>query len=159
MGRLPTQYAGEMISFRIPYSMFGELVVDPDINGEAFPDSVFQHNIERPFEIHRLRIEVIAIDDAGVPVDPQPALMAERVRLNIVDTSKDVLMTKAATRVEDLITSNARTWEWEQPYTIVRSEGFNVDVSTDSLIADTFFRVQLNFQGFQIVIAPPSEVR
>lgn len=174
MGRLPLMFAGRQITFRIPYSMHGELVIDPNQNGVVFPQGTFLHNVDKPFEIHRMIPRLTGLDGDGLILDTQPETLAKAIRLNIEDTSKNERLTKVPSLVETLTTANRQTWEWEDPYTLIRSEGFQVAV--DSLgfgsvcsvgetcdilekIAVAQARVEVEFQGYLVVVAPPSETR
>lgn len=166
MGRLPASFAGQSIVFRVPYSMPGELSVAQSQVGQQFPEATFLHNIDKPFEIHRMLVRLTAFDNATPPaiLAAQPATLEKVIRLRINDTSKNEILTKNAHLVDTLISSEvgaAGSWEWEDPYTLVRSE--LMQVAIDSLVwpagtTDTV-RVEVAFQGFLIVIAPPTEHR
>jgi hypothetical protein len=175
MGRLPAEFAGKPITFRIPYSMPGELLVASNTQGNQFPDATFLHNVDKPFEIHRVLVRLTGFDNQATPVmiPAQPANLAKLVRLRLSDTSKNETLTKAAHLVDTLLSNNTETWEWEDPYTLVRSEGFSVQVDAQALgtvcspdndcnlaqVTVGNVRVELAFQGYLIVIAPPSEMR
>jgi hypothetical protein len=178
MGRLPLQFAGKDITFRIPYNVAAELDVGPNLSGIVFPEASFLHNVDKPFEVHRVRIILTA---KGTPetftsptiLEPQPTTLAERVRLRFLDFSKNENLTKSATLVALLLANNTGAWDLEEPYTIVRSEGFQVQIDTldfpavvilDATIQPERVDVQLvriavNFQGYLDIIGPPSEVR
>lgn len=182
--RLPAMFAGKPITFRIPYTMRGELVVPNFTTGVPFPDATFLHNVEKPFEIHRVRLHTLPFDNATPPVAVSPGVLLQQsldarkflddyVRLDILDQSKNERLTRGPTLIESLVTANARTWEWEDPYTIVRAEGFQMTV--DNLAPPTFpicftcptqgqvvvanINVRVALQGYLLVIAPPSETR
>jgi hypothetical protein len=178
MGRLPLQFAGKDITFRIPYNIAAELDVGPNLSGIVFPEASFLHNVDKPFEIHRAKIGLTA---KGTPegfvnptiLEPQPTTMERRVRLRILDFSKNENLTKSATLVSLLLARNTGAWDLEEPYTIVRSEGFQVQIDTldfpavvildDNIeperVPVQFVRVEVNFQGYLDIIGPPSEVR
>lgn len=188
---LPQRFDGQEIKFRIPYTMPGELALDlantPPFSTQ-FPAATFLHNVDKPFEIHRMipRLTLLGQDESEndvviIPADPKVVTGLEKcVRLRIDDTSKNEKWTKAACSIEDLV-RNDRVWTMDAPYTIVRSEGFNVEVdvqrfapnplnvatiactsgevSTQACTTVTKIRVDIDFQGYLIVIAPPSETR
>lgn len=178
MGRLPLQFAGKDITFRIPYNIAAELDVGPNLSGVVFPEASFLHNVDKPFEIHRVKI---GLTGKGTPegdlnptvLEPQPTTLEKRVRLRILDLAKNENMTKSATLVSQILQRNTGAWDLEEPYTIVRSEGFQVQVDTQSFpavaildanleperVAVQFVRVEVNFQGYLDIIGPPSEVR
>jgi hypothetical protein len=166
MGRnsiIPHSYDDQVIKFRIPYTMPGELVVEASASGEFFPDGAFNYNIDKPFEIERMIVRLTAIDAEGEIIEAQPTTLQKRVRLTITDTSKNEDLTKARTPVENLISSLAGgdgSWEWYSTYTIVRSEGFTIGVDTSTFPDGTEkVRIDISFQGNLIVIQPASETR
>lgn len=182
MGRLPVKYADKLIKFRIPFTMPGELVISRSTTGLLFADSTFLHNTDKPFEIHRMIVTIAAMDNATPPLiinvplagalgaGQMDVILRDYVRLRIQDTAKNELLTKAAQLVSNLVRNNTGAWEWEEPYTIVRSEGFTISV--DTIVPANFviavgetsatvanLRVGITFEGFLIVIEPPSETR
>jgi len=163
MERLPDTYAGKEIRFRIPYSMPGELQLDAESQGVQFPEATFLHNVEKPFEIHRAIIRLTALDDSTPPVilAAQPTILQKLVRVRITDTSKNEVLTKNAQLIDSLLKANEETWEWYEPYTLVRSEGFQVSCDTDATYPEgtTYIRAEITFQGYLIVISAPSESR
>lgn len=178
MGRLPLSFAGKDITFRIPYNIAAELDVGPNLSGVVFPEASFLHNVDKPFEIHRAKIGLTA---KGTPegfstptvLEPQPTTLEKRIRLRILDFAKNENLTKSATLVSQLLQKNTGAWDLEEPYTIVRSEGFQVQIDTQDypavVILDAnvepervevqFVRIEVNFQGYLDIIGPPSEVR
>lgn len=166
MGRLPSEFAGRKITFRVPYHIAGELTVAASAVGIQFPEATFLHNTDKPFEIHRVIPRLTALDVNGVVLVAQPAdMMLERLtRLRLFDFSKNEGLTKTTSLVHSLVKGTSeRTWEWAEPFYLVRSEGFQVTV--DNLAAPAFVagyvstRVEVSFQGFEVVVAPPSQQR
>lgn len=166
MGRLPEYWAGRKITMRVPYEMAGEKIVTSLQSGQQFADATFLHNVDKPFEVHRCKPWVTALDASGVPIQAQPSqdILQSLMRVRITDLGKNEVMTKAPTLIALLVKGSAeRTWEWAEPYTIVRSEQFQVVVDVLSLanFTETFVQLSLGwiFQGFLLVIAPPSDSR
>jgi hypothetical protein len=162
---------------RIPYIMAGELIMTSGASGTQYPDAVFTNNVDMPFEAHRMKPNVTALDAANVAVPNQPSqdLLQNLVRARVNDFGKNVIMAKNPTLLS-LFTkgSSERTWEWAEPYYIVRSEGFQVvlDTLTFPPIWDgaqivtaapttpiISLRVEWMFQGFLCVVAAPSNTR
>jgi hypothetical protein len=151
--------------------------IDENTTGRVFPEASFLHNVDKPFEIHRMIVRLVAFPTSFESIveipETQPDTLEERVKLRITDLSKNENLTKAATFVSNLLAYNTGFWDWEEPYTIVRSEGFQVQVDTGDgptyCIPDNDcesfsitigkFRVEITFQGFLVVVAPPSETR
>lgn len=165
MGRLPDSWAGRKITMRIPYEMPGELLLTSAQSGAQFPDATFLHNVDKPFEVHRLKPFVTALDNQGNIISPQIAqeTLQSALRVRIADVGKNEIMTKSPTLLPLLTKGSAeQTWEWAEPYTIVRSESFQVTADAlayTNLANVVYLRLALTFQGFLLVIAPPSESR
>lgn len=172
--RLPSLFVGRAVSLRIPYSMPGEINVLPNQRGIVFPEATFLHSLDKPFEVHRLVVRLTAKVDVFTP-SQQPDTLSRRVRLRISDFAKNENVTKSASLVAQLIANNSGFWEFHDPYTLVRSEGFQVQVETldfPSICAPdpnsecapvgltvTSLNVQVAFQGYLIAVQPASEVR
>lgn len=160
---IPSAFADQFIKFRIPYSMPGEIILAANASGEFFPEATFLVNVDKPFEIERMVVRLTALDASNVVLDVQPNTLEKRVRLTVSDTSKNEKLTKAAHLVDTLISSEQGSdgaWEWYVPYTMVRSEGFQIGVDTLAFPAGTEnVRVEIAFQGSLIVIQPASETR
>lgn len=166
MGMLPATWADRRISFRVPYNMAGELTLAGSVSGQQYPDATFLHSIDKPFEIHRLIPRITGVDSNGAVVATQPDqdLLQSLVRLRINDFSKNEQLTKASTLMKLLTKgSSERTWEFAMPYYLTRSEGLQVLVDTQAIPVFNpvvnQLRIELNFQGFLVVVAPPSEQR
>jgi hypothetical protein len=179
MGRLPTQFAGKLITFRIPYTLPGELLVTNGAVGIQFPDATFLHNVEKPVEVHRMTVRITPFDNATPAAQLTPAfvgaipslmnILEKYVRIRVSDTSKNEFLTKNAQLVDGISPQNEKVWNWAEPYTMVRSEGFQIAV--DNILANFpitvgnttvtvgALRIEVTFEGFLIVIAPPSESR
>jgi hypothetical protein len=177
--RLPELFAGRAVSFRIPYSMPGELIIPPNRSGVVFPEATFLHNVDKPFEIHRLVIRLSALGGesaaSAVVNNTQPDTLSRRLRLRINDFSKNENLTKSATEVSQLLANNSGFWEFNDPYVLVRSEGFQVQLETQNFptvcapdpddecqlvaVPMNFMRVEVSFQGYLIAVQPPSETR
>lgn len=166
MGRLPDSFAGRKITFRVPYTQAGELTLAGNVSGMQFPDATFLHSVDKPFEIHRMIPRITGLDDNGAVVATQPdqQTLQSLVRLRIIDFSKNEQLTKASTLMK-LFTkgTSEQTWEWAEPYTLVRSEGLQILADTQAIPVFnptvTRLRIEIAFQGFLIVVAPPSEAR
>lgn len=178
--RLPSHFAGRPIAFRVPYHMPGELVVANNTAGVPFPDATFLHTVDKPFEIHRVIARVTPMTNETPPAVVSPVslvvqqqslqeILESYVRLRIQDTSKNENLTKNPSLMGGLSPKSTRVWEWEDPYTLVRAEGFAVTVDNlapnnfviDAVVDQTCnnLRIELAFQGYLIVVAPPSETR
>jgi hypothetical protein len=161
---------------RIPYTMPGELILAGNQTAVQFNDALFTNNVDMPFEVHRMIPRVTALDDANDALANQPSqeLLNALVRARVNDFGKNAIMTKNPALLSVLTKgSSERTWEWAEPYYLVRSEGFQVAI--DTLTLPTWdgaqipsaqpaeplvsLRVEIAFQGFLCVVAPPSNTR
>lgn len=176
MGRLPAQFAQRDITLRVPYAMEGELVIAGNQSGVQFPDATFTNNVDMPFEAHRMIPRVTALDGTGNVLATQPAedTLMELVRLRMQDFGKSIVMLKNPALISTLVKgSSERTWEWADPYYLIRSQGFQVSCDSLALFpwdgnqipaspAGTPFaslRVEITFQGFLLQVAAPSNNR
>lgn len=154
---LPAYFAGRPIYYRMPWTLPGELIVAPQGVAVAFQPAVFQNNTDKPFEIHDILFAGAQIDDNDVPIaDPAPGIdFFWRVRMK--DLSKNEDATNAPQLVASLVERNTRSWPQYMPYTIVRSEGFRVQV--DNLIAagGNRIRAAVTFRGYLLTLGPASE--
>jgi len=179
-GLVPSTYGDQWIKFRIPYSMPGEQTILANTANNAFPADVFKNDTDKPFEIWRAIVRLTAQSTDAPPFiyEPQPASLSKHVRIRIVDTAFESRLNKAMQLVDSLQADDSLTWEWEVPYTIVRAQGFNVECDalalprycvevvnladincTTAVVAVPSVRVEVTFEGFLLVLAPPSESR
>lgn len=144
MGRLPASYDGKDIVGRIPYTMSGVIFVANNTPGVQFPESTFQHNVDKPFEIHRAIPDLTAASTVqGLITLIPPALnfgiepfLRKYVRMQIIDLARNELMVKTPTMVEQLIEKDTLAWNWEDPY-ILRPNS-NIICTIDNLAPATF---------------------
>jgi hypothetical protein len=165
MGRLPSEFAGRRITFRVPFTMPGELTIAAGATGVQFPEATYLHNQDKPFEIHRVIPRVTALNANGYVYNPQPieSLLERLTRIRIFDVSKNENLTKNAQLLHSLVKGeDEKTWEWAEPYTLVRSEGFQVsadNLATQSIVGEEYgsTRLEVAFQGFLVVVAAPDQ--
>ena len=169
MGRLPTHFAGRLITARQPQSFAAEVILTSAQLGQPFPEGSFLNNTDRPFEIHRVIPFLIALDINNVSLNPQPDqdLMMGLMRMKITDLGNGpTSFMKSTTMIRALVKGDMeRTWEFADPYYLVKSN--QLDVTCDALtfpangaIANlNGLKLCLNFEGFFITIAPASDAR
>lgn len=169
MGRLPASFASLLITARQPQAFAGEIALIGAQSGVQFPDSTFLNATDRPFEIHRMIPFVVAQDSNALALSPQPDqdLLMSLIRMKITDLGKGpTSLMKSSVLLRTLVKgSSERTWEWADPYYLAKSE--QLQVINDSLgfpanaaIANlSTLKVCVDFEGFFITLAPPSNVR
>ncbi len=170
MGRLPATWGERVIMDRVPYEMSGELILptaDSTTAGVQFPDATFMNTVDKPFEIHRMIPRVMGLGATNILFSPQPDQeeLASLVRLRMTDLGLDQVLTKNPTLISLLTKgSSERTWEFADPHYLTRSN--LIQVVCDMLSLPTAFasnitklRIGISFQGFLLVVAPPSENR
>ncbi len=165
MGRLPSTWASRVILDRIPYTISGELALGSAAFPTQFPDNTFSNNTDKPFEIHRLIPRLWALDTNSVLLETQPEqdMLSGLARLEINDLGVNQIITKAPTLI-GLLTkgSSERTWEFADPHYLTR--GNQIQITETALTfpgVEGFVRLLtgIAFQGFLLVVAPPSENR
>jgi hypothetical protein len=165
MGRLPATWSGRDIKLRIPYALAGEIVVAGGVTAVQFPDAVFTQSIDKPLEIHRMIPRVTALDSNSLPLLTQPSqdLLQQMVRARILDFGKNEALTKNPALLDVLTKGSAeRSWEFAEPYYLVRSEGLQVAIDTfaiTNLTGVSFLRISIAWQGFLLVVEAPSGSR
>jgi len=165
MGRLPATFGGRIITARSPWVMAGEVTLTTAEPGIQYPESTFLNSTDRPFEIHRMIPFVIAQDTDGVALPSQPSqdLLCSLIRTKIQDLGKLNNLTKSATLLRLLVKGSSEfTWEFADPYYLVKSE--QLQVINDALTFPTIsglvtLKVGISFEGFFVTIGPPSESR
>jgi len=139
--------------------------------GQVFPDATFNHNIDMPFEVHRMipRVTLMADGVFGVQLAPidQPKIesLLALVKGKFDRIGGTITFTKASTLLRSLTKGVSElTWEWAEPDTIVRQEGYTVTL--DTLTFPTFIagvtqtlKVEICFEGFLLQLGAPSEQR
>lgn len=169
MGRLPNYFAGRPITEREPYNMPGELILAASVTGTQFPANTYDHNIDKPFETHRMIPRITPLDSSGIEVDNSLADVSQEVlqslvRVRIANAGRNVNFQKAAVLLSNLTKGTTeRSWEFADPYYLITGEGYTISV--DTLAFPTSFgsagitqlRIEMNFQGFNIIIGPPTE--
>ena len=157
---LPEFYNGQRITFRSPYTMPGELVLANTAVNIEFPEGTFLFGVDKPFEIHRVKFSGSqgGVADPFTPVAAPAPGIDDFWRVRIEDISKNQLLTKNAQLIASLTESNTNMWPWGMPYTIVRSEGFQVTVD-NLLTAPNRLRAAISFEGYLLVVAPASTTR
>lgn len=174
MEYLPTHYAGKFIKDRLPHAYFGELDVENAEHGIPFPASVFGEQASLPMEIHRMKTKIIPL--AGDPLAPvNPLLLApvresllDYIKLMVKDADIDYQCLKVETPPSMLQNDNTGFWEWCYPHSLTRTSGMEVDVDNDLAdfiigvdaldvnIVVTDLRVRVTFEGYKLVLGPPS---
>lgn len=158
-------WGDRVITDRMPYEISGELIMAGNQSAIQFPDNTFSNNTDKPFEIHRMKPFVwgLGASDVLLQVQPDQDALAGAVRLYINDLGLNQIITKNPTLIP-LMTkgSSERTWEFADPHYLTRGNQIQVIATTLALTnfsTITNVRIGLGFQGFLLVVAPPTENR
>lgn len=155
MGRLANTYDGRPIIDRISHTMMGRVDAVSLEQDVTFSSSAFIHNDKRPFEIHRFIPRVYEIDDNGAIVSDLGDAGLVLIYTTIHDFSQDQDLLKAPTTPLALTRGTQdRCWEWGEPYTLQRAEGFSARFNVVDLVgavASERIRVMYSFQGHVLV--------
>jgi hypothetical protein len=165
MGRLPATWAGRIINQRVPYQLYGEISMVSAQQGLQFPDATFMNSVDKPFEIHRMIPRVYSRDSGNVLLATQTAMstLSALIKCRLMDLGLNQDLTKTPARLDAMTKGEAeRTWEWADPHYLTRSNLIQVTLDADtfpSISTMTNLLVCITFQGFLLVVAPPSENR
>jgi len=165
MGRLPATYAGMPIMFRCPAVMHTSLIAGASTHGLSFQTGPVTHASDKPFEVHRMIPRVSGLDVSSVFVGTQPDedIMSALISITIRDFGKNRALTKGLTLLANFVRGSAeRTWEWADPYYMKQGDGFEIRGQTQPFpvgFAPVLLKVDIAFEGFEIVLAPPTDRR
>lgn len=173
MGRLPSHWAQRKITYRIPYAMYGRVILTDAAAGAnpagiSFPDPAFRHNVDKPFEIHRAIPRAFRVNGDNLYTGASGNGITDQflISLRIKEMTRDQDLTSGPSPAVQLPMINVikgdeeDTWEWAEPFVIERAGGFFVTAE----IANTgggalSSSVQLAFEGFLLIVAPATDFR
>lgn len=165
MGRLALRYADLQIQDMFPYNMDTELSLAASVQGQFFPNADLLNTQDKPFAVHRMIPSVTALDTNGLPLATPPSddVLNFLVQLRIELQGLNQLATKTPVRIRNLIKgSSERTWEFAEPFVLPNGYGLQIAADVGAFPAGvtyTSLLVAINFQGFLLQVAPPSEFR
>lgn len=167
MGRLPATFAGMPVMFRVPFIMQTTKSLTASQSGIAFPEGPVTNGIDKPFEVHRMIPRVTALDGATPPVvvgvQPDEDSLSSLVSITIRDFGKNQALTKAPTRLANFVKgAGERTWEFAEPYYLLQGDGFEItgkSLAYPAGLNTTSIQVTISFEGFLLVLAPPTDRR
>lgn len=165
MGRLPATFAGMPVMFRVPFAMQTVKSFTTAQSGVSFPEGPVTQGVDKPFEIHRMVPRITALDGSSVALNTQPSddIMEALISITIRDFGKNQALTKARTRLANFVKGSAeRTWEFAEPYYLLQGDGFEINGSSLAYPAGlgvTSLQVTISFEGFLVVVAPPTDRR
>ena len=167
MGRLAKCFANLAIVDELPYNMQTEQVLTSNQqSATAFPNQDLANSTDKPFAVHRLIPEVIALLASGAPIGTQPDIrvMETLIKLSGQLTGPNQDIFKAPTRLRNLVmgTTSQHAWSFEEPFVMPSASnvGLNLLATCDTFPASftessiTGLRVTINLQGYLLVIAP-----
>lgn len=166
MGRLPETFASQPVAFRVPYIMSGTFILGSAAGPSQLPTATFMCTEDKPFEIHRMIPRVLAVDASNQPVEGVSSdLMLRLISMQIQDLGKDQFFTKQPVTLNGFVKGTTeQTWEFADPYYLRKSENLIVSLTSETypagfLAEATSIQVQISFEGFLVVIAPPTDRR
>ena len=165
MGRLAVRYADLNIQDMFPYNMKTELTLAPSQSGQFFPNADLLNTQDKPFAVHRMIPSVTALDSNGLALSTQPNIdvLFFLVSLRIELQGLNQNATKTPVRIKNLVKGSSElTWEFAEPFVLPNSYGLLVSADTSAFPAGVTYTqvlISLNFQGFLLQVAPPSEFR
>lgn len=165
MGRLALRYADLQIQDMFPYNMDTELTLAPSVSGQFFPNADLLNTQDKPFAVHRMIPSVTALDSDGLPVATPISsdLLFFLVQLRIELQGLNQNATKTPVRIKNLVKGTSElTWEFAEPFVLPNGYGLLIAADVGAFppnVGYTHLLISLNFQGFLLQIAPPSEFR
>lgn len=149
---LPTHFAGRRIVMRVPYAMPGEQIVAPATSADL-PANAFLNNVDKPMEVHDVIMSAVSVSAADVPiVSTFAGAIGQRMRITIVDFTKNQQVTKLGTLADSLFDTNTLVWTWDQPYVLLNSEGFTVNFTNLVPAGGDRIRLAITFRGFLLAL-------
>lgn len=146
MGRLPDSFGGRPITYRIPYSMEAQATV---LFGQKGVTLRMAHNVDKPFEIHRLIPRPVAVDDT----------LSNRayyeIAMTVLDVTRDQPFMPQPVQLGALVKGDQeKTWEWADPFYLEQSEAmqFTLDsLQTTFTPGGQAYVIELALVGYMIV--------
>lgn len=167
MGRLAKCFANLNIVDELPYNMQTEQTLTSNQQtATQFPNNDLANSTDKPFAVHRLIPEVIALLTTGVPIGTQPDIrvMETLIKLNGQLTGPNQDIFKGPTRLRNLLqgTTSQHSWAFEEPFVMPSASnvGLNLLATCDTFPATftdssiTGLRLTINLQGYLLVLAP-----
>jgi len=153
MGRLPDTFNDRKIVQRLPYAMAGTVIMEASQTGRQFTSAAFLHNIDKPFEIHRMVPRVMGVV-AATPVNLTGAQGDPFISCRIFDFDRNQDLVKASTQISSLIKSDSfHTWEFGEPYYLSKGQGFTVLLDSSVFVDVTnVWSVRVAFQGYLVTL-------
>lgn len=165
MGRLALRYADLQIQDMFPYNMDTELQLAASVQGQFFNNADLLNTQDKPFAVHRMIPRVTALDSNSLPLATQPDIDIRffLVQLRLELQGLNQLATKTPVRLGNLVKGTSeQTWEFAEPFVLPNSYGLLASVDVGAFPAQASFTtllISINFQGFLLQVAPPSEFR
>ena len=158
---MPEYFGNQKIRFRVPWTMPGELVLEPAVTNFAFPPATFQLTTDKPFEIWDI-LPRASQSVAAVPfipiAEPAPGINKFwRLRIRALSINEEI--TNGAQLVDSMVDRDTGNWALMSPFTIERAQGFVIAV--DNLIAagGNRLRAEITLRGYLLVVPPASAPR
>lgn len=165
MGRLAQTFANLTIMDMFPYNMPSEQTIIAGQQGLAFPNADLLNTQDKPIAVHRMIPRIIALDDNGLVISPQPELEVREtlIKMRFELQGFNQPATKSPVRVGNLLggTTSERYWRFEEPFVLPNSYGVLIFIDCDAFPASfsdddvETLRVTINLQGFALQVAPP----
>lgn len=166
MGRIAQTFAGLNVVDMLPYNMVTELVLGTSSTAPtAFPNNDLANSTDKPFAVHRMIPEIVALDSNGLVVDSQPDIrvMGTLIKISGSLTGPNQDIFKAPVRLQNLLqgTTAQHAWSYEEPFVMPSASnvGLQLFATCDAFPAGFAnkvekLRITINLQGYLLVIAP-----
>lgn len=185
---LPQYFAGRRIITRDVHTAAGEIVItNNNVNGDGRgvlvepgvrqngAQPAFVNANDRPFEIHRVFLEVLCMnteEDPPIPFNPTIQVAVFRALGKLIGITIEHrqpggrLVTRREGVLSSIVDPDTWAWDWKQPYSILQNEAMTIQArnlvptNTFTVGQDTTvpgLRVAASFQGYLLTLAPPPD--
>jgi hypothetical protein len=152
---LPAEYKGKRVTKRMPYTMPGDLQVNPQAGPVLFSAGQFLHNVDFVFEATKFVPNVTALDGSFIPIaDPNIGSLFRWVLMQIKVIGLEQVINKSPQRLSSLLDKDTFEWAFEAPIYIEKSQGFDVAVTNQipSASAAGGIRFEAAFIGSLLIL-------
>ena len=153
-----TSISGRVVIGAQPYAITAEdhVKATAEIGAQAIKQLMLLHQMDRPFEVAQLRMQLTAKNHSGALLNPQPTILDRLIRARLWNISTNVEISKSLVFA---YADGVYTWTPEEHFLLWRGEGLECAVvATEAfhLYNIESILVRLSLEGVALMVAPPS---
>lgn len=141
---------------RSPYTMAGDVTIAAGASPQVMADGTFVHNLDLPFEVLRMIPTIACLDSNSAQIaDPNIGSLLHLVQLQLQLLTQGRPMTSAAASLSELVDNELRTWAFDSPLYLERSNGFQPITVTNNIPVGSAAKakVRISFQGSLLALS------